>query len=752
LEKAIDIKRRAQRCIQNGDLDGALNEYEKLVGAPDSDPYNYVLLADLLYKKGDQGGAAERYLAAVHAYQSAALYKNAIAVCKKMVRLSLSPARVLESLAQLHALDGLASEASLYYVQYAEHLMRSHAPADAAAALRKAFDVCQENVRVLEQLSEAWLLAGDNTQAAQAMLEAASHYRAASAPLEAKRCEERAKKLDATATLPASMAAPAAPAAAAAPANGPSSAQFPEPGRIRLDEPAPSVAPQAPAAAAPAHERLGDLDTGRHVAEAPPAIPQAGGYGLPVLEASASQGHDGVPPQAPTVAHEVTASESTTAPASAPVYEIPAAASAPVWKVPSIESPEPKSPEAGQESTHETENEATHEPAREPALAEPEPIEAGHTVPAVEMVYEIPDDEPELEPTAAASAADEHGAPAGAGVYEIDPEPEAATATSDEAAAAPVAAGIVSETPEPVAAEIEALLTKAQTQFRSGDREQASVTLAHAARGCEQMGRIDHAASIYRSLGKGPHATPEVLELWLANCVRRNDGAEAGQVACELGDRALTADDAEAAKRWFKRALAFDADNEVALRRLHRLEQAPSEASAASLPEAAPEPVGEGRVEIAVGRAQAVSFDLAGLLAEFQRGVEEQLAGDAQSHYDLGMTYREMGLLDQAMSSFRCAQQDPMFAARALEMVGRCLSDQGRLADAESEFRRALTNPGVSTANDGELRYHLGLALAGQGRHADALLELERVQSQLPGFEDVDQHVADLRTMLGRAA
>ena len=53
LEKAIEIKRRAQRCIQNGDLDGALAEYEKLVAIEDSDPYNLVLLADLLFKKGD---------------------------------------------------------------------------------------------------------------------------------------------------------------------------------------------------------------------------------------------------------------------------------------------------------------------------------------------------------------------------------------------------------------------------------------------------------------------------------------------------------------------------------------------------------------------------------------------------------------------------------------------------------------------------------------------------------------------------
>src|SRR5262249_32775890 len=153
LEKAIEIKRRAQRCVQNGDLDGALREYEKLVETPESDPYNFVLLADLLFKKGDQHKAAERYLHAVTAYEKAGLYKNAIAVCKKMMRLTLSQSQVLKHLAQLHALDGLASEASIYYAQFAEQMLRSNNANEAAAAYRKAFDTGQENVRYLEQMA-----------------------------------------------------------------------------------------------------------------------------------------------------------------------------------------------------------------------------------------------------------------------------------------------------------------------------------------------------------------------------------------------------------------------------------------------------------------------------------------------------------------------------------------------------------------------------------------------------------------------
>src|SRR5206468_10493412 len=77
------------------------------------------------------------------------------------------------------------------------------------------------------------------------------------------------------------------------------------------------------------------------------------------------------------------------------------------------------------------------------------------------------------------------------------------------------------------------------------------------------------------------------------------------------------------------------------------------------------------RVELAVGRSEAVSFDLGALLSEFQRGIEAQLSGDAQGHYDLAMAYREMGLLDHAVESFRMALAHPGLTHRAAEMLGR---------------------------------------------------------------------------------
>jgi tetratricopeptide (TPR) repeat protein len=498
---------------------------------------------------------------------------------------------------------------------------------------------------------------------------------------------------------------------------------------------------------------------------------------------------DAVDTHATAAAHDHAAADA----AGVPTYEIPADDSAVGAGVTTYEIPSDDTAASAGVTTYEIpsdEDEArTYEIPADDAEAAPAVVPgAGRTYAIDEsdddLVYEIP--EADAEPAGSGSAAAPAFAPAGdaapqgdaSGVYEIEdsntieavaqagdePEPAGArvydlesTTAADGAEAAPAAEAPGAE--EHALAQVEELLVHAQHQFRNGDRDEASMTLAQAAQVCETIGRLDNAASIYRSLGRGPHATPSMLEMWLGNCERRGDAAEAGQVACELGDRALNDGDEPAARGWFERALAYDPGNETALRRKHRLEQAggagaiiadePAIPPVVRVPEPAPV---EGRVEVAVGRAQAVSFDLAGLLAEFQRGVEAQLAGDAQSHYDLGMTYREMGLLEQAMDSFRCAAQDQAFAARALEMVGRCMSEQGRLPEAADEFKRALAIPGVTADNDGELRYYYGLALAGTGRMAEALAELEAVQERLPGFEDVDQLVADLRGQLGRAA
>jgi tetratricopeptide (TPR) repeat protein len=651
LEKAIEIKRRAQRCVQNGDLDGALREYEKLVETPENDPYNFVLLADLLFKKGDQAKAAERYLNAVTAYEKAGLYKNAIAVCKKMGRLSLSQTQVLKYLANLHALDGLVSEASVYYAQFADQMLRANNANEAAAAYRKAFDCGQENVKFLEQMADALLVEGDSARAAEVLREAAEHWQTRGQANEARRCIDRANVAD-----PANARTPSAPM------------------------PAPSA---APAPAAPG-ARSDDFETER-------PSPFAHAQDLPPT------------PETPGVLTGSRIAQDTNP---------PGFASGGFERSPKFSAPVPAA-------------------ASTPAPAAEEPA-----VPA-EGVYDIGDDSSgsyERALTEAQSKPARTADPYARRGFEDAPSPSVI-------ARRPVLPGTGVNA-------VETLLERAQDEFRSGDRAAASQSLVEAAQAYEALGRLDSAATIFRSLGRGAGAADAVLELWLANCVRRGDQLEGSQVACELGDRALNEGEDARALGWFEHAAALDPANDTARRRLIRLSPRPA------APAPAPASNGEaaGRVEVAVGRGEATTFDLEGLLSEFQRGVDTQLEGDAQGHYDMGMAYREMGLHEQALDSFRIAQRDPRLALLCHEMSGRSLAEAGQHEAAVREFTLGLRTGGLDAAGEAELRYLTAMSLAALGDPAGAVAQLEIADMRFPGRPDVVQRLAEWRRTFGQAA
>ena len=654
MEKAIDIKRRAQRCVQNGDLDGALKEYEKLIAVQDSDPYNFVLLADLLYKKGDMIGAAQRYVASIDAYEQAALYKNAIAVGKKMMRLSLSPTLVLSKLAKLHALDGLGTEAALYYQQYAEHLMRDKRGPEAAEAFRKAFEASSENIKALERLAEVLVLEGDKESAARTLAEAAVHYQSAGLLQDADRCRNRAAGLN----------------------NGS------VPVMDSLAEASPAATPG-----------LGDFE------------PSSDGT-LVVESTHLSSLSDDLPEAAPIeengsrldIEHPFATDELKLA----------------------------SDAQLAADITHSMElaNEGDDARLGPPAL------------------------HPRTSPPSATPAAPVELRSPGLR-FESPADPEPATLENEESLQpAPEPAAQGSDADSPVA-QVEQLLREAREHFRNGERDAASADLVRAAQLYDEMGQFDSAATIYRNLSRSSHATPEVMHLWLRNCESRNDRLEAAQVACELGDRALNDGDMGTARDWFRRASAFDVNNETAKRRLQKLSE--GRGAGVTTSEAAPEPeppAEGGRVEVAVGRGAAVTFDLGSLVSEFQRGVESQISGDPQGHYDLGMAYREMGLLEQAVEAFRAAGHDPAFAQRCAEMVGRCLLDQGSFDEAAQEFMVALELPGVTSEGALDLRFQLGLAHEAAGRIEAALAEFERVYTAMPSYPDVAQKIRMLRKAL----
>lgn len=133
------------------------------------------------------------------------------------------------------------------------------------------------------------------------------------------------------------------------------------------------------------------------------------------------------------------------------------------------------------------------------------------------------------------------------------------------------------------------------------------------------------------------------------------------------------------------------------------------------------------------------------MLAEFKRGIEQNLdVDDYESHYDLGVAFKEMGLLDEAIAEFQKALRAPEGRLRTSEALGTAFYDKGQFGIAETVLRRAVeTEAGGDEAKIG-LLYWLGRAAEAQGKAPDALRCYERALAVDIRFMDLSERVPRL--------
>ncbi len=112
-------------------------------------------------------------------------------------------------------------------------------------------------------------------------------------------------------------------------------------------------------------------------------------------------------------------------------------------------------------------------------------------------------------------------------------------------------------------------------------------------------------------------------------------------------------------------------------------------------------------------------------------------SGDAQSHYDLGVAFREMGLFDEAINEFRQASEDPARRIECRIQQGACLRAKGELALAESALQSLLADSGLPSEEKCAIMYELALTFEAGGRAADAARLYGEIEASNPAFRDV---------------
>jgi pilus assembly protein FimV len=136
------------------------------------------------------------------------------------------------------------------------------------------------------------------------------------------------------------------------------------------------------------------------------------------------------------------------------------------------------------------------------------------------------------------------------------------------------------------------------------------------------------------------------------------------------------------------------------------------------------------------------------VVTEFKRGLQKVLKPEeADAHYDMGIAFKEMMLVDDAISEFKVAWDAVRGKKKevdCLTMLGVCLGMKGQHSEAVHYFKEALGSPQASPEATKNLNYELGLAFEAMGDNREALAYLSKVQRVDPKYRDVAKAIARL--------
>jgi tetratricopeptide (TPR) repeat protein len=149
--------------------------------------------------------------------------------------------------------------------------------------------------------------------------------------------------------------------------------------------------------------------------------------------------------------------------------------------------------------------------------------------------------------------------------------------------------------------------------------------------------------------------------------------------------------------------------------------------------------------EIAPIDEGAEMIDVETVFEQFKAGVAEQVSDDdSDTHFDLGIAYKEMGLYPDARREFQVAMADPRRRCLCWTMIGLIYMEEGQPRDAIEAFQSGLESPEKTATEAVGLHYELAMACEAGGLTDQARLHYEFVFQREPQYREVGQRLQRL--------
>src|SRR5580704_216818 len=167
----------AEKYVQQGKMQNAISEYEKVTKADPKDLTVTNTVGDLYSRLGDADKATECFKTVGDAYATQGFTVKAIAMYKKISKLKPSLESVLK-LAELYTQQGLFNDARAQYLQVADEFTKSGELENAVRIFQKILEMDPENTTMRVKLAELYVRMGKKTEAWKIFSAAAETMRA----------------------------------------------------------------------------------------------------------------------------------------------------------------------------------------------------------------------------------------------------------------------------------------------------------------------------------------------------------------------------------------------------------------------------------------------------------------------------------------------------------------------------------------------------------------------------------------------
>src|SRR6476646_10663501 len=166
----------AEKFVQQGKLQNAIAEYEKVLKADPKELTVSNTIGDLYARLGQAEKAVESFKSVGDAYAAQGFTVKAIAMYKKLTKLKPTLESVLR-LAELYTQQGLFNDARAQYLQVAEEFLRSGELEQAVRIFQKTLEMDPENVAMRTRLAEVYVRLNKKAEAWQLFAAAADSLR-----------------------------------------------------------------------------------------------------------------------------------------------------------------------------------------------------------------------------------------------------------------------------------------------------------------------------------------------------------------------------------------------------------------------------------------------------------------------------------------------------------------------------------------------------------------------------------------------